>query len=90
MDYVRELETEPYINVNFGTGTAAEVARWVEYVNGSTDTLEGSRRAEYRQEKPWGVRYWGIGNERNVKDAGDVLPRYRFPAHSATALVMNK
>ena len=27
MDYVRELETEPYINVNFGTGTAAEAAR---------------------------------------------------------------
>ena len=63
MDFVRELETEPYINVNFGTGTAPEAARWVEYVNGPADTLEGSRRADYGEPEPWGVRYWGIGNE---------------------------
>jgi alpha-N-arabinofuranosidase len=63
MDFIRDLDTEPYINVNFGTGTASEAARWVEYVNGSTDTLEGSRRAEHGEPEPWGVRYWGIGNE---------------------------
>jgi alpha-N-arabinofuranosidase len=56
MDFVRELDSEPYINVNLGTGTYSEAARWVEYVNGAMDTLEGGRRAGYGQPEPWEVR----------------------------------
>lgn len=63
LDLCERLKTEPYLNVNIGTGSAMDAARWVEYVNGSQDTLEGRRRAEYGREKPWGVRTWGIGNE---------------------------
>lgn len=63
MELVTELGAEPYVNVNFGTGTAAEAARWVEYMNGDESTVEGRRRSSYGHEEPWGVRYWGIGNE---------------------------
>lgn len=63
MSLVEEVGSEPYVNVNFGTGSAMEAARWVEYMNGPGDTVEGRRRAENGREKPWGVRTWGIGNE---------------------------
>lgn len=63
MELVNDLGAEPYVNVNLGTGTAAEAARWVEYMNGDESTPEGRRRASFGHEAPWDVRYWGIGNE---------------------------
>lgn len=63
MSLMEAVESEPYVNVNFGTGSAMEAARWVEYMNGPRDTREGRRRAGNGREEPWGVRTWGIGNE---------------------------
>lgn len=63
MSLVGELGADAYINVNFGTGSAMEAARWVEYVNGQTSTVEGARRAEYGRTDPWDAHTWGIGNE---------------------------
>ena len=63
MALLDELGAEPYVNVNFGTGSAMEAARWVEYMNSSADTTEGTRRAGDGREKPWGVKTWGIVNE---------------------------
>jgi alpha-N-arabinofuranosidase len=63
MELADELGAEPYVNVNVGTGTAAEAARWVEYMNGDERTAEGRRRASFGHREAWGVRYWGIGNE---------------------------
>jgi alpha-N-arabinofuranosidase len=57
------LGAEAYLNVNMGTGSAAEAARWVQYANGASDTPEGSRRASNGRERPYGVKYWGVGNE---------------------------
>ena len=64
MSLMGRLGAEPYVNVNFGTSSAAEAARWVEYMNGdAATTVEGGRRASYGRQEPWGVRTWGIGNE---------------------------
>ena len=63
MEFSDRLGAEPYVNVNFGTGSAAEAARWVEYMNGDGETVEGERRASNGHPEPWQVRYWGIGNE---------------------------
>jgi alpha-N-arabinofuranosidase len=64
MSLMRRVGAEPYVNVNFGTSSAAEAARWVEYMNGdAASTLEGGRRASYGREEPCGVKTWGIGNE---------------------------
>lgn len=54
---------EPYISVNAGNGTAAEAAAWVEYCNGAPNTLYGAMRAANGHPEPYGIRYWGIGNE---------------------------
>ena len=59
----RELQAEPYLCVNLGSGTAEEAAAWVEYCNGPADSPNGSLRAANGHPEPYGVRYWGVGNE---------------------------
>jgi len=40
-----------------------EAVRWVEYTNHSGDTDYARRRAANGHPEPYGVRYWGLGNE---------------------------
>jgi len=54
---------QPMITVNVGSGTAAEAAQWVEYVNGDRDTRWGSERAKNGHPEPHKVKYWFVGNE---------------------------
>jgi alpha-N-arabinofuranosidase len=63
MTLVRELGTEPYIAVNTGLGQADSAAEQVEYVNGAATTKWGAKRAANGHPAPYGVRWWGIGNE---------------------------
>jgi alpha-N-arabinofuranosidase len=57
------LGTEPYLTVNVGSGSPEEAAAWVEYCNGPADSTYGRMRADNGHPEPYGVRYWGIGNE---------------------------
>jgi alpha-L-arabinofuranosidase len=59
----RLLDVEPYITVNAGFGDAWSAAQLVEYANGSVDTPMGQLRAANGHPEPYGVKYWGIGNE---------------------------
>ncbi len=61
--YCRELETEPFICVNMGTGTMEEARSWVEYCNGTSDTYWANLRRENGHPEPYNVKYWGLGNE---------------------------
>jgi alpha-N-arabinofuranosidase len=54
---------EPYLAVNVGSGDPQEAADWVEYCNYDGDTELADRRRANGHEDPYGVRYWGIGNE---------------------------
>lgn len=63
MTLVRELGTEPYIAVNSGLGDAKSAAEELEYANGAADTAMGKLRAENGHAEPYGVKFWGIGNE---------------------------
>ncbi len=63
LDFCRELQTEPLIVVNSGLGSVAEAVDEVEYVNGSAATPWGARRAAAGHPEPYGVTWWGIGNE---------------------------
>ncbi|KKA29358.1 hypothetical protein TD95_001955 [Thielaviopsis punctulata] len=55
--------TEPYLCLNFGTGTLDEALAWVEYCNSDADTYYANLRRSHGREKPWGVKYWALGNE---------------------------
>lgn len=61
--FCRELQVEPLICVNDGSGSPEEAASWVEYCNGGTDTRMGAKRAANGYPEPYNVKYWEIGNE---------------------------
>ncbi len=63
MAFCKAVGCEPMICVNAGNGTPSEAAAWVEYCNGSTSTKYGALRAKHGHAKPYGVRYWEVGNE---------------------------
>jgi len=59
----RTLGAEPYLAGNVASGTPRELRDWVEYCNFAGDSTLARRRAENGSPTPFGVRYWGIGNE---------------------------
>lgn len=63
LQYCEQLGAEPYICVNMGTGTLDEARAWVEYCNGTGDTYWANLRRQHGRAEPYGVKYWGLGNE---------------------------
>ena len=63
MTLCKLLDVEPYITVNAGFGDAHSAADWVEYCNGSKSSKMGKWRAANGHPEPYGVKFWGVGNE---------------------------
>jgi alpha-N-arabinofuranosidase len=64
LNMCEELNAEPYLSVNVGSGTVQDVADWVKYVDHKEGTSPMTDlREENGRTKPWHVKYWGIGNE---------------------------
>ena len=59
----REINAEPFILVNTGFAGAKLAAEEVEYVNSGPDTPMGKLRARNGHLEPFGVKWWGVGNE---------------------------
>lgn len=57
------LEAEPYLSANVGSGTVQELADWIQYVNHEGISPMANLRKENGREKPWQVKFWGVGNE---------------------------
>ena len=69
------LGCQPYIAGNVGTGTPEEMESWLEYLNyGGKSTLADLRRQNGR-DQPWGVSFWGVGNE-SWGCGGSMTPEY--------------
>ncbi|HEX2037570.1 MAG TPA: alpha-L-arabinofuranosidase C-terminal domain-containing protein [Chloroflexota bacterium] len=61
-----QVPCAPYICLNTGTGTLDEAVRWLEYCNLDADqypTYHARWRRELGRTEPFGVPFWGIGNE---------------------------
>lgn len=58
-----QLETEPYICGNVGSGTVQEMRDWVEYMTFDGDSPLANERRKNGREKPWKLKYFGVGNE---------------------------
>ena len=54
---------EPYISGNVGSGTVQELAEWVEYLTFDGISPMAELRKQNGREKPWKLKYLGIGNE---------------------------
>jgi alpha-N-arabinofuranosidase len=57
------VDCAPYISVNVGSGTVEEAVNWMEYCNSSQVSRYANQRRANGHPDPYGVRYWGIGNE---------------------------
>ena len=69
------LGCEPYISGNVGSGTVKEMAQWVEYMTSDGDTPMARLRRQNGRDKPWHVKYFGIGNEA-WGCGGNMTPEY--------------
>ncbi|MBS1914977.1 MAG: alpha-N-arabinofuranosidase [Bacteroidetes bacterium] len=75
LNMCEELGAEPYLCGNVGSGTVQELADWVQYTTfDGKSPMSDLRRANGR-EKPWNVKYWGIGNEA-WGCGGNMRPEY--------------
>ena len=63
LDLCRLVGAEPWFNGNLGGGTPRELSEWVEYCNYAGTTTITQRRVANGAPEPFGVRFWGIGNE---------------------------
>lgn len=69
------LGTEPYISGNVGSGTAQELAEWVQYVNFKGVSPISELRVKNGRKDPWNVKFWGVGNEA-WGCGGNMRPEY--------------
>ncbi len=75
LELCRQLDCEPVICGNLGSGTVQEMSQWVEYINSDNISPMTDLRKANGQEEPWGVRYWGLGNE-NWGCGGDMTAQF--------------
>lgn len=63
LDMCELIGAEPYLSGNVGSGTVQEFSDWIQYVNFSGISPMSKLRLENGRDKPWNVKFWGVGNE---------------------------
>lgn len=75
LDLCEMLGCEAYIAGNVGSGTPEEMQDWVEYMNFEGDSEMTELRRKNGRDKPWRIKYFGVGNE-NWGCGGRMTPEY--------------
>lgn len=75
MDLCEQLNCEPVICGNVGSGTVQEMSQWVEYLTSDNVSPMTDWRKQNGREKPWRVKFWGLGNE-TWGCGGNMRPEY--------------
>lgn len=85
--FCRAIGAEPYFAANLGSAPPQETREWIEYCNfAGRSTLADERRAN-GSDAPFGVEFWGIGNE-NWGCGGNMSPQHyaeEFSRYRASA-----
>jgi alpha-L-arabinofuranosidase len=63
LDLCEILGCDAYVSGNVGSGSVQEMAEWVEYMTSEVESPMTKLRKQNGREKPWKVKYFGIGNE---------------------------
>lgn len=74
-DLCEQLDCEPYICGNVGSGTIEEMSHWIEYITFSGNSNIAELRRKNGRIDPWRIKYWGIGNE-NWGCGGNMTAEY--------------
>jgi alpha-N-arabinofuranosidase len=81
---VEAIGADAYIAGNLGSGSASEMAEWLEYMTSdSRSTLADLRRTNGR-DAPWRVPFFGVGNE-SWGCGGNMRPAYYADLYRQTA-----
>jgi alpha-N-arabinofuranosidase len=75
LDLCAQLNTEPYIAGNVGSGTVKEMAEWLEYLTMPGESPMANLRRKNGRHDPWPLMFWGVGNE-NWGCGGNMRPQY--------------
>lgn len=75
LDLCEQLECEPYICGNVGSGTVQEMQEWVEYVTFDGESPMADLREKNGRKKPWSLKFFGVGNE-NWGCGGHMRPEF--------------
>jgi alpha-L-arabinofuranosidase len=73
LNLCEDLGTEPYICGNLGSGSVEEMSKWVEYMTFEGESPMANLRKQNGREKPWKVKFFGVGNE-NWGCGGNMSP----------------
>jgi alpha-N-arabinofuranosidase len=97
MSLCRLLGAEPYVAANVGSGNPQEFHDWVLYCNAPAGTVSlAEERARNGAAEPFGIKYWGVGNESwgcgGDMTGGEYATAYRrfvtqFPSYTEPYLV---
>ena len=63
LHFCRDINSEPMLAVNLGSGSIEGASNLVEYCNARPGSLYADMRVSNGQRDPWGVKYWCLGNE---------------------------
>lgn len=63
MSWAKKTDIEPILAVSMGNSGPKEAAELVEYCNFPEGTYWSDKRRENGAEKPYGIKYWCVGNE---------------------------
>jgi alpha-N-arabinofuranosidase len=63
MDLCEQLGCDAYVCGNVGSASAQEMMEWVEYMTSDAQSPMANLRRKNGRDKPWKLRYFGVGNE---------------------------
>ena len=75
LDLCELLGCDAYISANVGSGTVEEMVDWIVYMTSDEDLPMANWRRKNGREKPWDVKFLGIGNE-SWGCGGDMRPEF--------------
>ncbi|WP_237052776.1 alpha-N-arabinofuranosidase [Marilutibacter chinensis] len=88
MDLVELLDSEAYIAANMGSMSPMDTSRWLEYMTSDSDSTLAKERRRNGRERPWRVKYVGVGNE-SWGCGGNMRPEYQADLHNRYATYLH-
>jgi alpha-N-arabinofuranosidase len=80
LNFVELIGAEAYVAGNIGSMGPREMGQWVEYMTSDSQSTLANERRKNGRDKPWNVRYFGVGNE-TWGCGGNMRPEYSADLH---------
>lgn len=80
MNYSEMLGADAYVAGNMGSLSPLDMGYWFEYMTYDGDSTLAAERRKNGRDKPWKVKYFGVGNE-SWGCGGNMRPEYSADLH---------